>query len=136
MTPSERELLDAAVAVVQQDLDVTGIGRRATLVSMGEGRLGAGVDDGGSAGHDQPVSGETLEVAVWTVAAAVQDTLAAVHWIVWPVCRAHGVGVHLHPLGGRGVPIADDLPWPLPAPGWWCKGGGGHELAAVGELQS
>ncbi|WP_244317515.1 hypothetical protein [Streptomyces bauhiniae] len=55
------------------------------------------------------------------IAEAAQETVQAVLWQVWPVCREHRSGVH----AGAG---ADERAV------WWCRVDEGHELCEVGEL--
>ncbi|MFD8295788.1 hypothetical protein ACFV13_06115 [Streptomyces bauhiniae] len=55
------------------------------------------------------------------VAEAAQETVQAVLWQVWPVCREHHTGVHAN---------AGPDEWAV----WWCRAGAGHELCEVGEL--
>ena len=41
-------------------------------------------------------------------------------WGAWPTCPAHRLGVHVRVRDGAAV--------------WWCRTGGGHVVARVGEL--
>lgn len=136
LTPGEAPRWEAALALVERDL-------RATLPEHGGLRLLAmpsGQDDfpelvyvalaDGSwwgNGFEPDPSVSALD-ALAVVAEAAQDTVSERLWRAWPVCAAHGLGMH---VGGTDERVE-----------WWCSGGSdgsdgsgtGHVRSGVGEL--
>ena len=82
-----------------------------------------------------PLYGPTPIAALFSVADSVQELLADIYWVVWPICQQHHCGVHVRP-SGHGAEWDPHVlnAWPEAAPAWWCRGDGGHDLALVGEL--
>jgi hypothetical protein len=87
------------------------------LLALGDGTLLSTGNGLAPSGGDDPVR------ALVEVAAEVQDEVAARFRMVWPVCRAHRLGVR-----------------PVAAPGvaqWQCAGGpSGHVVGQVGNVAS
>ncbi|SEE97740.1 hypothetical protein [Streptomyces sp. Ag109_O5-10] len=155
--PGRWPKLEAALAVVNRDLAAT-LPEQDALILMAEppqespppgavdrGRIYVAMPDGRWQGnqvnaHD-PEEGDPLEpddadTVLTAVADAAQETVMELLWQVWPVCWEHKTGMHVRPAG-----TADDrYPGATGASGppvWWCRGGregGGHDVAAVGEL--
>lgn len=122
----------AALDIVQRDLDVTGYGRhrvRAYLAMGWPAAVFAALPDGsywsGGWGMTREMHGACL---LLNAAGSVSDTLKEVHEVEWPACAAHGD----HPMtslwgGEEPVALIDDAAW------WWCTRAG-HAIAPVGQL--
>jgi hypothetical protein len=54
------------------------------------------------------------------VADAVQEAIAELDWVVWPLCPNHGVGLHAAEFGDRAH--------------WHCGIADGHVVSAIGSL--
>lgn len=127
LVPERFEVLRRALRVVARDLAAGGVEGEPELVLVDEfgpvvpeirladGRpLVGGPELCGDAGDD-------VTRAVAAVADVVQCGLMERTWQVWPVCPEHQrLGVHAVVRSGEAV--------------WWCVGGSGHAVAAVGEL--
>lgn len=138
--PGEWPELEAALAVVNRDVKATLPGERDLVLMVvdsaggtecsgeGEGaQVYVAMADGhwqGNAVNDGECAGPMdAEAVLARVADAAQETVSELLWRVWPVCREHRLGVHVRSVGDGGGSV-----------GWWCRGGGCHEVAAVGEL--
>jgi hypothetical protein len=129
----------AALAVVQRDLDATGLGEFVMRpVNLAGGPISlsmyAALPDGrswsGGCGGMTPDMTDTA--LLWYTAHSVSDTLGEVLKIGWPVCAAHG-GEPMTPPSHREVPHGeiDGVIW------WWCRARRrGHPAAPVGQLTS
>jgi hypothetical protein len=73
----------------------------------------------GTSGGVFPPDGSDPVSALVAVADDAQDAVMHTIWGAWPVCPAHGLGVHARELNGTAV--------------WWCEGAGGHVAAVIGE---
>ena len=122
----------AALDIVQRDLDVTGYGQYRMRAHLDRGwppTVFAALPDGsywsGAWGMTRQMDDASL---LFTAASSVSGTLEEVHQIQWPVCAAHG-GIPLaYPLYGEElVEIIGGVV------SWWCARGG-HALAPVGQL--
>jgi len=58
--------------------------------------------------------------AICEVAENLRDHVMDQIWTVWPVCPAHGRGLSAEPVQGGAA--------------WVCPDGGGHTVAAIGNL--
>lgn len=122
----------AALDVVQRDLDVTGYGRyrmRARLDGGWPPSVFAALPDGsywtGAWGMTSRMEGASL---LFNAAASVSGTLDEVREIEWPVCVVHGsdpAAGHLY--GEERVELVDGMVV------WWCPRAG-HVVAPVGQL--
>ncbi len=125
----------AALDIVQRDLDVTGYGEyqmrpvnlalEAPVVmyaALPDGRSWSGIGEGMTSRMDDAS-------LLWCAAATVSGTLGEVLRIGWPVCAVHG-GQPMTPPSVCGVPggLTDGAVW------WWCSAGAGHVIARVGQL--
>jgi len=120
--------IENAIRLVNQDTAASGLRHPCRLrvgpdepglngnayVQTADGHTGSGQGVFPACGAD-PVS------ALVAVADDAQDAVMHALWSVWPVCPAHRIGVHAREHGDVGV--------------WWCAGGGGHVVAAIGEWQ-
>ncbi|NUP21457.1 MAG: hypothetical protein HOV96_30620 [Nonomuraea sp.] len=66
------------------------------------------------------IMGSEAQGALAAVAEAVQETIMALVWTVWPVCKTHNRGLHAGFDHGAAV--------------WRCNGDGAHTFAPVGRL--
>ncbi|WP_030802790.1 hypothetical protein [Streptomyces sp. NRRL F-2799] len=121
LEPGSRPDLEAALEAVNRDL-------AASLPEAGPMRLmctpsddedipdqyHAALPDGRR--HDSVTAPDACGIAE-----AAQETVQAVLWQVWPVCREHRTGVHARSRTDERA-------------AWWCRAGVGHELCEVGEL--
>jgi hypothetical protein len=141
--PGEFPGFERALALVDKDVQRTWPQRdapRLELVAFQwtdiEDSIHVAVSGGGWYGNPIQVSsfpdkGPGSE-PVAAVADLAQETL--MEWRgfrVWPVCSAHGRGLHLSNADGSGD--EDDVERAGPAH-WWCSGDGGHRVAEVGRL--
>ncbi|MCX5398816.1 hypothetical protein OHA55_17845 [Streptomyces sp. NBC_00102] len=156
--PGRWPKLEAALAVVNRDLLATlpdqdalvlmGVpsyepasraftGEEQVYVAMSDGRWqGNAVNASDLEEGDPPEPGDPHTVLA-VVAEAAQDTLMELLWQAWPVCPAHGTGMHVQAAGTSGGWPHPDDPDPVGPPVWWCGGGrdgGCHDASAVGEL--
>ncbi len=152
--PAQVEWLRAAARIVQRDLDATlADGRQLHIQVEDDGddeyeariayelglppwlaELRAFVaDQYGTYSSETPLYGDSEWGAGSSVAQAVQDELAKFDFVVWPLCPRHRFGVHVQPAGRTDRQDLDE-PGPDGPPAWWCRGGGGHDLALVGHL--
>jgi hypothetical protein len=122
----------AALDIVQRDLDVTGYGRyrvRAYLATGWPAEVFAALPDGsywsGGWGMTREMDGTCL---LLNAAGSVSDTFKEVYEIGWLVCAAHG-GDPMAALwdGEEPVALIDDVAW------WRCTRAE-HPLALVGQL--
>ncbi|MEU8591131.1 hypothetical protein AB0C59_29610 [Streptomyces sp. NPDC048664] len=134
VAPGEFPLWDAALALLNGDLLATLPGqeplRLVALPSFGGDEDGAeyvhvAMSDGTWHGNALPPdSAADRARAVDAVADAAQETVSERLWQAWPLCTAHGLGLHPREVAGR--------------LSWWCAGpredADGHLRAAVGEL--
>ena len=123
----------AALDVVQRDLDVTGSGQyrmRAFLDRAWPVEVFAALPDGsrwaaGGWGMTRRMDDASLLI---NAAGGVGGTIEEVHEVEWPVCAVHGsdpVTRYLH--GEEPVEFIDGVVW------WWCTRAG-HAVAPVGQL--
>lgn len=94
----------------------------------------AGPDDYWASGGGT-LYGPTMESALFSVADGVQEYLSETTWTVWPICPQHRHGVHVRPPGTAPDWIYEGGGW-TGHPVWWCRGGGGHDLAQIGQLDA
>lgn len=122
LMPERVEVLRAALGIVARDFAGRGIEGSELVLFEGapwilraDGRrLGGGWELCGDVGDE-------LTRAVVAVADVVQCGLMEETWEVWPVCPQHArLGVHAVERSGEAV--------------WWCVGGRGHEVSAIGQL--
>jgi hypothetical protein len=134
--PAEEEFTarcQAALDIVQRDLDATGYGRyrvRAYLTQWPT-TVFAALPDGsywsGAWGMTREMHGASL---LFTAAASVSGTIKEVDEIDWPVCAADGeepVALSDDFVLDEPVTLIDGVPW------WWCIRAR-HALAPVGQL--
>jgi hypothetical protein len=72
----------------------------------------------GTSGGICPAQGADPVSAALAVADDAQDAVMHALCAVWPVCPVHRLGVHARDHDEAAV--------------WWCAGGGGHAVAAIG----
>jgi hypothetical protein len=84
---------------------------------------------GGGAG----LYGATSDHALASIADGIQDHMADLERLVWPLCHRHHLGLLVRPHGVAVDWTGDDGQFEG-RPVWWCDGEGGHELAMIGEL--
>ncbi|WP_157436614.1 hypothetical protein [Actinospica robiniae] len=127
LVPERLDVLREALRVVARDLAAGGIegeprlelveefGPAMPRILLADGRwIAGGPELCGPVGDD-------LTCAVATMADVVQCGLMEQTWQVWPVCAEHPrLGAHAVVRSGEAV--------------WWCVGGVGHVVGAVGEL--
>lgn len=156
VAPGEWPELAAALAVVNRDLAATraeldplvlirhppwtsphwgGESPEQIYVALSDGRA-----HGNAVNPRDPEPGDPQEPdhpahVLAVVAEAAQDTVQELFWQVWPVCREHGLGVHVRPAGTGGAwPDRREITEP---PVWWCRGNrpdGHHDVCPIGEL--
>ncbi|MEV5560063.1 hypothetical protein AB0L44_41020 [Nonomuraea wenchangensis] len=118
------KVLDDAVLAVQADMDVTGLA----------GRLGFDSPEWDEHGYlrveykgqysSQGLRADEEHEPVATlvlIADLAQAVIAEQEGKAWPTCPAHSFGLHPAQVGGAAL--------------WTCRGGGGHAVAAIGELE-
>lgn len=153
--PGRWPKLETALAVVNRDLRATLPGQDALVLMgvpsyepasrayTGEEQVYVAMPDGRWQGN--PVNASDLEegcppephdpeTVLGVVAEAAQDTLMELLRQAWPVCPAHGFGMHLWLAGMPEDGDGSDVSGP---PMWHCRGGRGgtwHGVARVGEL--
>jgi len=114
--------LTGALDRVNADMRATGLPGIARLVDPERSGQRAWVEtwDGhrGSGSGVFPASGKDPVTALEAVADEAQDAVMETIWGAWPVCPAHTMGAHAEVRDGTAV--------------WWCKGAGGHAIAAIG----
>ncbi|WEH40373.1 hypothetical protein OG233_13245 [Streptomyces sp. NBC_01218] len=149
--------LEAALAVVNRDVLATLPGQEPLIlmclpscappcrgatngdqiyVAMADGRWQGNQVNACDPEEGEPPEPDDAETALGVVAEAAQDTVMELLWQAWPLCPAHGTGMHLLPPDtGRGwYPSEAELAGP---PAWWCGGGqedARHRVSPVGEL--
>jgi hypothetical protein len=118
--------LEDAMRLVNRDVAATGVSRPCRLRVHDEGlnwSVNAYVEtwDGytGIAQGVYPASGADPVSALVDVADDAQDALMHALLAAWPVCPVHRFGVHARDHEEAAV--------------WWCAGGGGHVVTAIGE---
>jgi hypothetical protein len=120
--PALLAALTDALDRVNADMRATGLPGTAHLVIPEWSERNAWVEtwDGhrGSSSGLSPGSGRDPVTALAEVADEAQDAVMEAIWAAWPVCPAHGIGVHPEVHDGTAV--------------WWCKGAGGHSVTAIG----
>ncbi len=122
----------AALDVVQRDLDVTGFGRYRVHAGRPGGwpvMVFAVLPDGsywsGAWGMTRQMNDAEL---LLHAAGSVSGTIEDVHEIEWPVCAVHGDDPATRYLDGmESVDDIDGVAW------WWCTRAG-HGIAQVGRL--
>ena len=118
------KVLDDAVLAVQRDMDATGIAGRLGFDSPAWDDHGyLRVEYKGQYSSHGLHAGEEHEPVATLVLIAdlAQAVIAEQDWKAWPTCPAHSLGLHPEQASGAAL--------------WRCKGGGGHTVAAIGELQ-
>lgn len=120
--PGEHPSWDAALALVNRDLDALLPGRgplRLWVMPPWDEEMGVPVyvalPDGTWHGNQLPPRAGVVDIAD-----AAQETVVERLWEVWPVCDEHQLGLHAREEEARAV--------------WWCNGDGGHVRGGVGEL--
>lgn len=122
----------AALDVVQRDLDLTGYGQYRMHATRPEGwpvSVFAALPDGSywSGGWSMTRRMDDADLLFYP-AGSVSGTIEEVHEFEWPVCAVHGEDPatrYLH--GGESVDDVDGAAW------WWCTRAG-HPMAPVGQL--
>ena len=114
--------LEEALEIVKADLRASGLPDTVRLWTW-EGSTNVGVDAwaaNSTSGGIFPQEGKDPLTALAAVADDAQD--AVMHSIsgAWPTCPVHRLGVHVRVRDGAAV--------------WWCRTGGGHVVARIGEL--
>ena len=120
--------LENAMRLVNRDVAVTGI-RRPCQLRVYDDELNSSNNAyvetwNGYTGIAQgvyPASGADPLSALVDVADDAQDALVHALLAAWPVCPVHRFGVHARDHEEAAV--------------WWCAGGGGHIVSAIGEWQ-
>jgi len=122
----------AALDIVQRDLDVTGYGQYRMRAYRDRGwpaAIFAALPDGsywtGAWGMSRRMDDASL---LFNAAASVSGTLEEVHEIEWPACAVHGGDPMTRPLDGE-VPVGLIDGTVV----WWCTRAG-HAVAPVGQL--
>jgi hypothetical protein len=114
--------LEEALEIVKVDLRASGLPDTVRLWTW-EGSTNVGVDAwaaNSTSGGIFPQEGKDPVTALAAVADDAQDAVMHSIWGAWPTCPAHRVGVHVRAHDGAAV--------------WWCRSGGGHAVARVGQL--
>ncbi len=114
--------LEEAMSLVNADMRATGLpGAGRLVVPEWSPNAFAESWDGemGTSGGVFPASGSDPVSALVAVTDDAQDAVMHSVWGTWPVCPAHGLGVHAEARDGAAV--------------WWCAGGGGHVAAGIGQ---
>src|SRR4051794_23611752 len=120
----------AALAQVQRDLDAVRLSSYQMQLVLNGGTDGFGrplvsaaLPGGSSYGTDVlEVDGAQKEAdLLCTVAQLVQDTLAEVEHVFFPTCAEHQDRLAVPRILSSESPAI-----------WWCDGGAGHPLAAIG----
>jgi ABC-type branched-subunit amino acid transport system substrate-binding protein len=114
--------LEEALETVKADLRASGLPDAVRLYSW-EGSTNVGVDAwaaNSTGGGIFPEEGRDPVLALASVADDVQDAVMHSIWGAWPTCPVHRLGVHADLHDGAAV--------------WWCRSGGGHVVAPVGQL--
>ncbi|MEU4540050.1 hypothetical protein AB0G15_34935 [Streptosporangium sp. NPDC023825] len=115
---------DNAVLAVQHDMDATGVAGRLGFDTPEWDDLGyLRVEYKGqysSLGLRDDEEHEPV-VTLVLIADLAQEVIAEQDGKIWPTCPAHFFGLHPKQAGGAAL--------------WICKGGGGHAVAAIGELE-
>lgn len=123
----------AALDIVQRDLDVTGYGQYRMRAFFGRGwpaEVFAALPDGsywaaGGWGMTRRMDDASL---LLHAAGGASGTIEEVHEIEWPVCAVHGSDPMTRDLHGLDpVELIDGVVW------WWCTRAG-HAVAPVGQL--
>ncbi|WP_188197867.1 hypothetical protein [Nonomuraea sp. SYSU D8015] len=118
------KVLDNAVLAVQHDMDATGVAGRLGFDTPEWDDLGyLRVEYKGqysSIGLRDDEDHEPV-VTIVLIADLAQEVIAEQDGKIWPTCPAHSLGLHPKHTGGAAL--------------WTCKGGGGHAVAAIGELE-
>ncbi|MGW1465710.1 hypothetical protein ACWCPT_15390 [Streptomyces sp. NPDC002308] len=158
--PGRWPKLEAALAVVNRDLRATLPGQDALVlmgvpsyepvsraftgeeqvyVAMPDGRWQGNAVNASDLEEGCPPEPDDPHTVLAVVAEAAQDTVMELLWQAWPVCPAHGTGMHVSAAGTSGGWPHPDDPDPVGPPVWWCGGGRDgscHDAAPVGELGS
>ncbi|MEU4516093.1 hypothetical protein AB0G05_41925 [Nonomuraea wenchangensis] len=115
--------LDDAVLAVRRDMDATGItGRLGFDAPEWDDHGYLRVEYKGQYSSEGLRAGEGHEpvAALVLIADLAQAVIVEQEWKAWPTCSEHSLGLNPEQAGGVAL--------------WSCNGGGGHVVAAIGEL--
>ncbi|WP_344612516.1 hypothetical protein [Dactylosporangium salmoneum] len=134
MLQQELDILVRAVVIVQRDVDASEVPAQIHLELVGKDgcrdayhvALASGEFWAGTTG----LSGEDESVSIYEVADGVQDLLAEVLRVPWPLCPWHQNVLRLGMLRAdvEGQRPGREFPY------WLCPASGGHVVSAVGSL--
>jgi hypothetical protein len=121
--PRLLEVLDGVLEVLTHDLRATGLAGHARAVLPDDADLqNAWVQYQGSFSHTSGLAPRDVSAGgpelLMLVADELQDAVTESLAGVWPVCPQHQLGAHPRVSDGQAA--------------WWCSGGGGHVIFAVG----
>ncbi|MFE3070485.1 hypothetical protein [Streptomyces sp. NPDC059247] len=149
--------LEAALAVVNRDLAATLPDQDPLILMLSpfseqtpgspveHGQIYVAMADGRWQGNpvhthdleeDDPSELDDATEVLAVVADAAQETVMELLWQAWPLCSAHGIGMHPRPAGTANGWYPSEVD-PAGPPVWWCRGGRGdthHDVCLVGEL--
>ncbi|MEU8107579.1 hypothetical protein AB0C18_28070 [Nonomuraea muscovyensis] len=118
------KVLDNTVLAVQRDMAATGVAGRLGFDTPEWDDLGyLRVEYKGQYSSYGLRADEEHEpvAALVLIADLAQEVIAEQDGKIWPTCPAHSLGLHPKQAGEAAL--------------WTCKGGGGHAVAAIGELE-
>ena len=114
--------LEEALEIVKADLRASGLPDAVRLYRW-EGSPSVSVDAWAANSTSGGISPEEGKDPVTALAAVADDAQEAVMLSIggaWPTCPVHHLGVHARAHDGAAV--------------WWCRTGGGHAAARIGQL--
>jgi hypothetical protein len=114
--------LEEALEIVKADLRASGLPDAVRLYTW-DGSVNVGVDAwaaNSTSGGISPEEGKDQVTALAAVADDAQEAVMLSICGVWPTCPVHHLGVHARAHDGAAV--------------WWCRTGGGHAAARIGQL--